>query len=342
MSRSTPEAFAERCRVAVHELRNALLSSLGPLVSGAPRVALLDFPEYGNVGDSAIWLGALRALRDCGVRVAYVAGISTYDPMILRRRLGRDGLVLLSGGGNFGDLWPVVQRFRERVVDECGDRPIIQLPQSIHFQDPENLERCRAVLNRHERLTLLLRDDRSLRLAQENFTAPARLCPDLAFALGPLTPPTRADRDIVFHSRRDREAPGLAGPDEVERVDWVDDPSDWAAVAGRSVRRLSRAFPIAGGPADLWWMRARAASRLRRGCRLLSGGRVVVTNRLHGHIMCVLLGQLHFVSDTAQGKLGAFHDTWLRDRLPGIWCASEAEALARARAALAQDPSALN
>lgn len=324
----------------MNALRNALLSGLEPLLSSAPRAALLDFPEYGNVGDSAIWLGALRVLRDCGIRVVYVAGISTYDPVILRRRLGRDGVVLLSGGGNFGDLWPVVQRFRERVLDECRDLPIIQLPQSLHFQEPQNLERCQAVLNRHERLTLLLRDERSLRLAQENFSAPARLCPDLAFALGPLPPPVEPDRDIVFLSRRDREAPGLAGPDGVERVDWVDDPPDWAAVAGRSVRRLSRAFPIAGGPADLWWMRARAASRLRRGCRILSGGRVVVTNRLHGQIMCVLLGQLHFVSDTAQGKLGAFHDTWLRDRLPDTWCVSEAEALARARSALAQDRSA--
>ncbi len=342
MSPTSREVFAERCRTAVHQLRNVLLTSLRPLLAGARRVALLDFPEYGNVGDSAIWLGALRALRDCHSRVAYVAGMSTYDPVILRRRVGRDGLVLLSGGGNFGDLWPVVQRFRERVVDECRDLPILQLPQSLHFQDAQNLERCRAVLNRHERLTLLLRDKPSLRLAQEVFAAPARLCPDLAFALGPLPRPAPPDRDIVFLSRRDREAPGLAGPDEVERVDWVDDPPDWAAVAGRYVRRLSRAFPIAGGPADLWWMRARAASRLRRGCRILSGGRVVVTNRLHGHVMCVLLGQLHFVSDTAQGKLGAFHDTWLRDRLPGIWCASEAEALARARAALAPDPSPLD
>jgi exopolysaccharide biosynthesis predicted pyruvyltransferase EpsI len=46
--------------------------------------------------------------------------------------LGPDDPILLHGGGNFGDVWPGFQRFREQVIRESPNRRIIQLPQTIH------------------------------------------------------------------------------------------------------------------------------------------------------------------------------------------------------------------
>ncbi|HKP28024.1 MAG TPA: polysaccharide pyruvyl transferase family protein, partial [Gemmatimonadales bacterium] len=74
-----------------------------------------------------------------------------------------------------------------------------------------------------------------------------------------------------------------------------------------------------------------AELRLRHGLRMLSRGGIVVTNRLHGMILSLLLGIPHFVSDTRQGKIGAFHRTWLTDAMPDVLCDSEVEALDRAR-----------
>lgn len=322
-------AFAEQCAAAVQTLHDQGRAALRPLLPPGTPVALLDFPEYGNVGDSAIWLGALRLLEACGARVAYGASISSYDRDRLRRRIGPGGMVLLSGGGNFGDLWPAHQIFRERVIADCRELPVIQLPQSIHFQEPARLDQARAVLNAHPRLTLLLRDHASVALARATFSADVRLCPDAAFGLGSIPRPVAPARPVTVLSRNDKESRRDSAPG-VERVDWVQEPADGLAWTGRALRR--RPGGMAGTGLDLWWMRARAASRLRRGCRLLASGRVVVTNRLHGHILCVLMGQPHFASDTAQGKLGAFYHTWLEDKLPGLLCASEPEALAQAHA----------
>ena len=58
---------------------------------------------------------------------------------------------------------------------------------------------------------------------------------------------------------------------------------------------------------------ALARRRLRRGVRVLSTGRVVVTDRLHGHILALLLGIPHVVTDTAQGKISAFVEAWTAD-----------------------------
>ena len=52
--------------------------------------------------------------------------------------------IFIHGGGNFGDLWPEHQQFREMILQRYPDRPVIQLPQSIHFQDKANIAKVRS------------------------------------------------------------------------------------------------------------------------------------------------------------------------------------------------------
>ena len=55
-----------------------------------------------------------------------------------------------------------------------------------------------------------------------------------------------------------------------------------------------------------------AAERVARGCRLLSRGRRVITDRLHGHILCLLLGLPHTLLPEKHGKIRNFYETWTR------------------------------
>ena len=61
------------------------------------------------------------------------------------------------------------------------------------------------------------------------------------------------------------------------------------------------------------WYDAVARARVARGCRLLSSGRVVITDRLHAHILSLLLGIPHAVLDNTYGKLRRFLDAWTGD-----------------------------
>jgi hypothetical protein len=101
----------------IESLRTAIDDILGPILAGTRRVALLDFPTHANVGDSAIWLGTLAYLREKGKVVCYSCDHDTYSRDTLAERLD-DGIILLSGGGNFGDIWKQPQRLREQVVRE--------------------------------------------------------------------------------------------------------------------------------------------------------------------------------------------------------------------------------
>lgn len=321
---------------AIAELGRRVRYEVAAVVPRGARVALLDFPEYGNVGDSIIWLGQLAALRAAGASVGYAAGVSTYDAQDLRRSVSPEsGVVLLSGGGNLGDLWPIHGELRNKVLAELTDFRVVQLPQSIHFSDDRNLETARSLMRRHPSFTLLLRDNASRAIAEKRLEHPAVLCPDVAFALGPMARAGAPDLPIVLLSRDDKEGPGGGEPaDAPARVDWVDEPAQ--SLVDRLAERWRRAGGAISQAARIRLFRYRAEQRVRHGARLLSRGQVVVTNRLHGMVLSLLMGIPHFVSDTRQGKIGAFHATWLASSMPGVMCESERDALRRAREFMAE------
>ena len=166
---SQPAARADERLLA--DLAERFDTELSAVLHGAREVALVNFPNHGNPGDSAIWLGARASLRRLGVRVRYRCAWSNFDPAALAAA-HRDGPVLLNGGGNFGDLYQGQQGVRERILAELRDRRLIQLPQSIHFANGRNLDRNRRLVAQHGNVVLMLRELRSLEFAQRHFEAP--------------------------------------------------------------------------------------------------------------------------------------------------------------------------
>jgi pyruvyl transferase EpsO len=317
-------------------LSRTIDATLRPLIPPDRPVALIDFPQYPNVGDSAIWLGALAVLDRLGLgRPHYVCSVSSYSRRSLERAIGM-GTILLSGGGNFGDLYESHQEIREDVIANFPANRIIQLPQSISFHAGEALQRARAVINRHPDLTLLVRDHQSLELARDEFRVPSTLCPDLAFALAPLRRRPTARQGVLWLARTDaesladRRAP-RAIIDGVQRVDWLGDrPTALLELNRRMTRQIEYRRRWFGWlePSLARTFAPAARQRFERGCRLLEVAEQAITDRLHGHILCLMLGLPHALLDNTNGKVRALYDTWTRDSTLTRWCDSEAEALA--------------
>jgi len=318
-----------RTQLLVRTLGERLEHTVRPLLAGVTRVALLDVPTHQNVGDSAIHLGTLALLRRAGVRVCYACSLETYARGTLARRLG-DGVILLSGGGSLGDVWPLHQQLRERVLADFPNVPIIQLPQSLHFSDPGALARARTAFGAHRRLTLLLRDDRSLAAARRAFDAPSDVCPDLAFALGPLPRPAAPRARIVWLARRDREAAPQTHAGSHPTFDWAAhraSPLSRVERLGHRVTSLHpRLEPYTHGPLMRLGVIA-SRERLRGGCAMLAAGDTVITDRLHGHILSLMLGIPHAVLDNSYGKVRSFYETWTRDAPIVQWAETPADAV---------------
>ncbi len=338
MASRQPNPDADRLARWSHLVDGVLHDLLPP----GTRVALVNFPNHANAGDSAIWLGALASLRRMQVHIAYRASWATYEPAALRRALGA-GVVLLQGGGNFGDLYPANQQAtRERVLADLADVRTVQLPQSLHFDDPANLDRMRRLCESHSDFTLLVREEASLAFAREHFAVPVELCPDLALALDPRDRVREPRVDLLHLARADKEAVAAELVDplgvSVERVDWLaqlDDEPRWP-VGDRLRRGLNRVLlnrsAASPGFARATWrdsamtFEALARRWVRRADEVLARGRVVRTDRLHAHLLSLLQGIPHVIEDNATGKVRAFHDTWTHECSLTHWAEDPAEA----------------
>ena len=305
-------------------MRSAIDVVLAPLADraqGSPFV-LLDFPDHSNVGDSAIWLGETAWLRqELGRMPAYICRQEA-EWSVLERN-APEGTIFLHGGGNFGDIWPSQQLFRETVLERYKGRPVVQLPQSIHFNDPAAIERTAARIAAHGAFTLLVRDQRSLELARSRFDCSVALCPDMAFCLGPQQRSSTPIVPVLMLLRTDLERRSEAIEPTRLPSGWKVD--DWLTDTPNLYKR-ARVKTYLGALSRLQWREVYgpahevskaenlANSRLRRGVGMLSEAAFIITDRLHVHILATLLGIPHVCLDNSYGKIqglsSAFDTLW--------------------------------
>ena len=65
-----------------------------------------------------------------------------------------------------------------------------------------------------------------------------------------------------------------------------------------------------------------------RGTEILARGRVLRTDRLHGHLMGLLQGIPQVVEDNSYGKISAYHDTWTHACTLTHWADTPEDAVA--------------
>ena len=318
----------------ISSLSGKLDAVLGEAIPPRAPVALLDVPVHTNVGDHAITLGELTALKRLRHRLVHTSA-GEGEPRRALQGQSPETVVLLHGGGNLGDFWPAHQRYRELVLDELRHHRVVQMPQSIWFERQTSIEQAKRSFDAHPDFTLLLRDHESLAFAREHFTCRSELCPDSAFALGPLTRPASPRHDVLCLARIDHERTAEDLP--VTAVDWPRPLDRYETLLRRIALKGAdktqgdlRRVPGAQTAVNLAFERL-ARRRVKTGLRTLAAGRVVVTDRLHAHILSLLLGLPHVVADTRSGKVHSYMDAWTEQSRLARQAGSLPEALEMAR-----------
>lgn len=291
------------------------------LVQAPRHICLIDPPSHPNVGDCAILLGELDFLRRAhpDAKLSFVDVDSYSDRAV--EQVARADVLLIHGGGNFGDIWPHHHQVRLWAIRSFPGRPIIQLPQSIHFSDEAALDETSRTIEAHPNFTLLVRDHRSFEFAQRHMPCPSLLVPDMAFAIAPITRKPaqyhcfcllRTDKERVADHDAIERAIAATGR-HVESADWLDQPATFAVRANRLAGKLVKRAPQLGHSfsAPLVALRRQYAERrLAVGIELLSRGRIVVADRLHAHIISCLLDIPNVLFDSLDGKISALYETW--------------------------------
>ena len=260
-------------------------------------VWLLGTPDYPNLGDHLIAQSEARFLEELlpGTAVREISeetlARSNYAQL---KHLPPDQPVFLQGGGNLGNIWERPEQIRETVLQKLPGNPVIIFPQSIFFSDDENgrkaLKKAKEIYT-GKRILLCCRDRFSLSVAQKNFDCRLALVPDIALWFGMQQETGGIHRfGAVTMLRSDRERK-------------TDD-----ALAAQIRKLLTERFRslykgetiLTGGIAVTSENRE---AYLRKLIQTAASAECVVTDRLHGMVLCAVTGTPCVVLDNSYRKV---------------------------------------
>lgn len=279
---------------------------------------LLDCPYHANLGDHLIWEGTLCALKKLPYKCLYTSSVEYYQEDKIK-----DGrLILICGGGNFGDVWPRHQELRRRILEKYPKCKLVHLPQTMRYSDEETLKRDVELFTREkERNVIMLRDKKSYEYAKEHFgECNLMLVPDMAFAME--VPEryigTKKTGKTVYIRRKDHELSAEGDnlvPQDVEIRDWP---------TYEKLPLLRHIVYITGGP--IKWLLPKkfyccymdwAYNKIlhpfytKGALRFIVNFDKIYTTRLHAGLLGYFLGKEIVIVDNNYGKMRAVWDTWV-------------------------------
>lgn len=300
--------------IIMKELKSKLLSVNDIIKS--KKIIYLDYPVHHNLGDMLIYLGTLDFFHKNHYLI--VSQFSYHDYSIKKiynvLNLNPNATIVFHGGGNFGDLYPWHQKFRERVIEEFTHVQIIILPQTIFFEDRNTmLDSCRR-MKTHANLHFLVRDKHSFYLAQQ-FTENVYLFPDMAHQLWDessiLGIKKKKSKGTLSIERKDCEA--IIGASE-SSFDW-DCLLTFFDLKFESIfiKLLNIKFLSSNGLffSKIWELVC--CEYCKKGIHEINLYDIIKTNRLHGHILSLLMSKKSIVINNFYGKNYNYIDVWTKN-----------------------------
>ena len=299
----------------IQQLKECIHDSITHLIDGD--YVLLDVPYYTNIGDTLIWEGTKHFLKEIPHKCLYTASVETYK----YRPLSPDTVILMQGGGNFGDLWRRHQDLRLKVVKSYPNNKIIILPQTVFYKEKQAFEADAEILNSHKNLCICARDTVSLEYLQQSLTCNLLLVPDMAFCITDKLLKKYSKETggrALFLKRNDTEFNEYDFNSYITEDSAALDTCDWPTMeqqfkAKMYLDKLIWHKEVLGIIPDIYADLIFRPHQVKKGIEFVSQYKKIYTTRLHVTILSLLLGKDIVFFDNSYGKNSSFYDIWLRD-----------------------------
>lgn len=299
------------------------LNTINELILDKNDVVYFDYPLHLNVGDLLIYAGTEQFFKDYQIQIKLRRALQAFDLMEAKKFIGKNTTILCHGGGNFGDLYPLIQKMREDIVQAFPNNRIILLPQTAHYSCDDAMKKSAALFSQHQDLHLFSRDSKTFDMMKSYFSPNTYLSPDMAHQLYGVLPQKTSvhsgDKKLYF-LRKDIEKSHIeaeiqATLPSLENVkDWEDIllPSDikfelWCSRFSKLANKFKLGF-VKNKINDLWYQHALAV--ISRCQDIFLSYDEIITSRLHGHIFSCLLGLPNQVCDNSYGKNSGYYHQW--------------------------------
>lgn len=298
----------------IAELRALIKKQLTPLVTNNYRY--LTMCDHPNVGDTLIMAGEFEFFKTLKYKCQEYTTIVSFQNR--KARIPKDELLIMRGSGSFGDIWPTSPEFWKYVMRNYQENPILLMPQTIYFDDEDNLKDMQDAIYKHGKVTITVRDQQSYDFAIQHFDCPCYLVPDMAFFMNPKDyqiPYEQKLNKILIVKRDDKEKKAFTlEEDSLKECDCY--VSDWPTMYKRGRIERAKNFLLHHRYYrfyDLYIRHIYSRYIIWWGGHFIAPYAEIYATRMHAGILAMMMDKkVHFV-DNSYGKLGRVFNTWLRD-----------------------------
>ncbi|WP_064696979.1 polysaccharide pyruvyl transferase family protein [Rhizobium aegyptiacum] len=283
-------------KFVIQRQKEKLIEIVRKFVKPGQPYIIMDFPTGKDPGHYASWLGLSQVLKEVTGRMPVLTSGASQSLDAIKATPG-DAPIFICGWSDFGELRAGRDDIRCRLLWKYPDRTIIQMPQRIHFANESLKEYARHTIGRHRNFFCMTRDDQSFKLAKANFDCEVEAGPDTAFGIEMLKPfdadPLRVLYVMQPLGEDDVDISNARAIVDGPLTNWINGPNSLSRMRMSSVfsSALRHGFSRTAIMAQL---REDVARRyVDYGVRILSGAERIITNHLHGHILCLLLNKPH-------------------------------------------------
>lgn len=242
-------------------------------------IILMGTPEYNNLGDLAIAYSIKKFITSRFPECNFIEIPENLLRLgVFPQNINNKDLLLLTGGGNFGDIYMDQQIIRKRVLKKYSSNHIISMPQTVQFSNTDFGENERRViyslLEKCRNVCVFAREKYSFQYFKDFFpTTCVELCPDMV--LSNLFANVEDRKDILVLLRRDIES--ILTPTERETII-------------SSLYKLQEEIVISDTCLPYSVPLENRDVEVEKFITNLSTYKVVITDRLHGIIFCAITG----------------------------------------------------
>lgn len=248
------------------------------LKKGTQNVVIFGTPNHGNLGDYAIYV-AEKQLLSRYYTDSNIFGVNMTDFQheieLLRKLLSEEDIIVLTGGGNFGNQYMDDENIRRSVIQSFPQNRIIMFPQTMYFTKDgigeEEKQKTLQIYSEHNDLWLVARDEQSYSDMQSLFRNNVRLLPDVVLTWKPNISSKREGALLVLRN-------------DVERVLNDDNKQQIINILRSVYGTVSETDTEVNVENDI----NRLNDKLMDKVKQISEAKVIVTDRLHGMIFAAI------------------------------------------------------
>lgn len=261
--------------------------------------------DYGNMGDHLITSRMHEFLRHYFPKNKVVEISSRYyneQKSQLVANVNPEDVLLIQGGVAISyKYFEFEEKYYWDLIHTFPHNQIIVFPHSLFFdstpQEQEQLQKSGAVFSSHKHMTLCLRENNSVRIAEGVYNCNKLLAPDIALF------------GSAYHSLKPREDEALTIiREDCETKFSAEVRDEIFAEAQKRAAKLTKADTQLDYVVDS----CNREEELEKMAEKFLNAKFVVTDRIHGMIFAALTQTPCVALDNSYGKVSGTYDLWLK------------------------------